>query len=74
MGSGPVSEYSWTPQYLDPGPTILGVLDPRSAIKSATDVGWAPSGGDKDNKEENDVLAWKAWPLKLEQRDFCRAS
>ncbi len=26
---------------------------------SATDVGWAPPGGVKDNKEENDVLAWK---------------
>ena len=26
---------------------------------SATDVGWAPPGGDKDNKEENDALAWK---------------
>ena len=34
---------------------------------SATDVGWAPLGGVKDNKEENDALAWKAWPLQLEQ-------
>ncbi len=25
---------------------------------SATDVGWAPPGGIKDNKEENDALAW----------------
>ncbi len=24
---------------------------------SATDVGWAPPGGVKDNKEENDALA-----------------
>ncbi len=28
-------------------------------IMSATDVGWAPRGGVKDNKEENDALAWK---------------
>ncbi len=34
---------------------------------SATDVGWVPPGGVKDNKEENDALAWKAWPLQLEQ-------
>ncbi len=34
---------------------------------SATDVGWAPPGGVKDNKEEKDALAWKAWPLQLEQ-------
>ncbi len=34
---------------------------------SATDVGWATPGGVKDNKEENDALAWKAWPLQLEQ-------
>ncbi len=26
---------------------------------SATDVGWAYPGGVKDNKEENDALAWK---------------
>ncbi len=26
---------------------------------SATDVGWAPPGGVKDNKEENDALPWK---------------
>ncbi len=26
-----------------------------------------PRGGVKDNKEENDALAWKVWPLQLEQ-------
>ncbi len=25
-----------------------------------------PRGGVKDNKEETDALAWKAWPLQLE--------
>ncbi len=39
----------------------------RYIYMSATDVGWAPPGGVKDNKEENDALAWKAWPLQLEQ-------
>ncbi len=45
---------------------------------SATDVGWAPPGGGvKDNKEENDALAWKGVAiatLSVEQlRDVCRS-
>ncbi len=31
----------------------------RHVDMSATDVGWAPPEGVKDNKEENDALAWK---------------
>ncbi len=31
----------------------------KQIVVFATDVGWAPLGGVKDNKEENDALAWK---------------
>ncbi len=32
---------------------------------SATDVSWAPPGG---RYRQNDALAWKMWPLQLQQR------
>ncbi len=45
---------------------------------SSTDVGWAPPGGVKDNKEENDALAWKGVAIATQAfcgaRDVCRAS
>ncbi len=44
---------------------------------SATDVGWAPPGGVKDDKKENDALAWKGVAiatLSVEQETSAEAS